>query len=102
MMFIAMKTDDGMMKGKTSLYCKVLGVSRQRVHNYLKEKDRPWKYQTLADAMVDIHNEDECNDTYGRIRMYQDLLLKQPESVILPSERTVYRVMDVQSASLME
>ena len=36
------------------------------------------KYQDLADAMRVIHAEDECNDTYGRIRMYQALLLKNP------------------------
>ena len=36
-----------------------------------------------------IHDEDEYNDTYGRIRMYQALLLRQPEGVRIPSERTV-------------
>lgn len=55
--------------------------------------ERPWKYQSLADAMLDICREDECNDTYGRIRMHQALQLKQPEGVQIPSERTVYRVM---------
>ena len=44
--------------------------------------------------MMDICNEDECNDTYGRIRMYQALQLKQPEGVHIPGERTVYRVME--------
>ena len=39
--------------------------------------------------MKEIISEDECNDTYGRIRMYQALLLKQPEGVHIPSERTV-------------
>ena len=43
--------------------------------------------------MLDICSEDECNDTYGRIRMYQALQLKQPEGVHIPGERTVYRVM---------
>ena len=38
--------------------------------------------------------EDECNDTYGRIRMYQALLMKQPEGIPIPGERTVYRVME--------
>ncbi len=41
-----------------------------------------------------IASEDECNDTYGRIRMYQALLLKQPEGIRIPGERTVYRVME--------
>ena len=44
--------------------------------------------------MLDISREDECNDTYGRIRMYQALQLKQPDRVPIPSERTVYRVME--------
>lgn len=44
--------------------------------------------------MKEIIREDECNDTYGRIRMYQALLLKQLTGVPIPSECTVYRVMD--------
>lgn len=72
----------------------MLGISRQGFYKYLANKDRPWKYQDLADAMKEIVSEDECNDTYGRIRMYQALLLKQPEGVQIPSERTVYRVME--------
>ena len=44
--------------------------------------------------MKEIIREDACNDTYGRIRMYQALLLKQPEGVHIPSERTVYRVIE--------
>lgn len=94
MMFIAMKTEDGSLKGKLSFYCRILGVSRQGFYKYLASKDRPWKYQDLADAMREILAEDECNDTYGRIRMYQALLLKQPEGVRIPGERTVYRVME--------
>lgn len=43
--------------------------------------------------MLDICAEDEYNDTYGRIRMYQALQLKQPNGVHIPSARTVYRVM---------
>ena len=81
-MFIAIKTDDGRIKGKISFYCKVLHVSRQAFNKFLKAKDTPWKYQALADAMLDICSEDECNDTYGRIRMYQALQLKQPEGVL--------------------
>ena len=93
-MFIAIRTEEGKIKGKISFYCRMLDVSRQAFHNYLKTKDLPWKYQSLADAMLDICREDECNDTYGRIRMHQALLLKQPEGVPIPSERTVYRVME--------
>ena len=90
MMFIAIKTKDGVIKGKLSFYCRMLGVSRQGFYKYLAIKDRPWKYQDLADAMRVIHAEDECNDTYGRIRMYQALLLKNPTGIKIPSERRVH------------
>ena len=73
MMFLALKTEDGRITGKISFYCRMLGISRQGFYKYLANKDRPWKYQNLADAMKEIINEDECNDTYGRIRMYQAL-----------------------------
>lgn len=92
-MFLAIKTEDGAIKGKISFYCRMLNVTRQGFYKYLANKDRPWKYRDLADAMRAIASEDECNDTYGRIRMYQALALKQPEGVRIPGERTVYRVM---------
>ena len=41
---------------------------------------------------MEILQEDECNDTYGRERMHKALLLKYPDFEI-PSETTVYRVM---------
>ena len=94
MMFIALKTEDGAIKGKISFCCRMLNVTRQGFYKYLADKDRPWKYQDLADAMWAIVAEDECNDTYGRTRMYQALLLKQPEGVRIPGERTVYRIME--------
>jgi len=46
--------------------------------------------------MRKIHNEDECNDSYGCVRMYQALLLKNQEGKLnceLPSENTVKKVM---------
>ena len=94
MMFLALKTEDGRIKGKIAFYCRMLGVSRQGFYKYLANKNRPWKYQELADTMQEICSEDECNDTYGRIRMYQALLLKKVEGMYIPSERTVYRVME--------
>ncbi len=93
MMFIARKTEDGAIRGKISFCCRMLKVTRQGFYKYLADKDRQWKYQDLADAMRAIASEDECNDAYGRIRMYQALLLKQPEGVRIPGERTVYRIM---------
>ena len=43
--------------------------------------------------MQEICNEDQCNDTYGRMRMYQALQLKNPDGVKIPEEKTVYRIM---------
>ncbi len=91
MRFIALKAEDGGVKGKVSLYCRTLRVSRQGSYKYLANRDRPWKYQALADAMLEILAEDAYNDTYGRKRMYQALLLRQRSRVHIPSERTVYR-----------
>ena len=39
---------------------RILHVSRQGFYQYLANKDRPWKYQPLADAMKEILTEDEC------------------------------------------
>ncbi len=44
--------------------------------------------------MLKIRAEDVCNDTYGRIRMHQALQLKAKENVQIPSERTVYRIIE--------
>lgn len=94
MKFIAIKTDDGRIKGEISFCCRMLEVSREGFRKYLQNKDKPWKYASLADEILKIHSEDECNDTYGRIRMYQALMLKKPDNIHIPSERTVYRVME--------
>ena len=94
MKYIALRTEDGEKKGKIAFYCSVLGVSRQGFYQYLANRDRPWKYQVLADAMLEIVAEDACNDTYGRTRMRQALELKAPEGIAIPCERTVYRVME--------
>ena len=72
-MYIAIRTDDGRNIGKISFYCSTLQVSRQAFYDYLERKGKPWKYQSLADAMLKIHDEDEENADYGRVRMYQAL-----------------------------
>lgn len=59
MIFLALKTEDGRITGKISFYCRMLGVSRQGFYKYLANKDCPWKYQDLADAMKEIASEDE-------------------------------------------
>ena len=54
MKFIAKKTEDGTIKGDIAFYCRVLHVSRQGFYQYLENKDRPWKYQALAEAMMEV------------------------------------------------
>lgn len=93
MQFIDRKTDGGMIKGKIAFYCDVLDVTRQGFYWYLKQRDDPWKYENIAEKMRVIVEEDECNDTYERCRMNQALKLKYPNEDV-PSERTVYRIME--------
>ena len=45
--------------------CRTLHVSRQGFFQYLANKDCPWKYQPLADAMKEILTEDECKGCFG-------------------------------------
>lgn len=61
-------------------------------HTYVNRREKPWKYERLAEQIREIIAEDECNDTYGRVRIYEALKLKYPDEKI-PSERTVYRIM---------
>ena len=61
MKFIALKTKDGELKGDIFFYCRILHVSRQGFYQYLANKDRPWKYQPLADAMMEILEEDKSD-----------------------------------------
>ena len=93
MKFIALKTDNGNFTGKIAFCCRALDVTRQGFYDYLKNRDKPWKYETLAAEMMKIVTEDECNDTYGKVRMHEALLLKDPGNAKIPSESTVYRVM---------
>lgn len=96
MKFIAIKTEGGEIKGKLSLYCKALNVSRQAFYAYLSRKDRPWKYQHIADDMYEILAEDLYNDTYGRYRMHEAIKLRhEDEDFYIPSERTIYRIMEI-------
>ena len=96
MRYIAIKTDDGKVKGRISFYCKALEVSRQAFYDYIIHKNAPWKYQSLADEIMKIHSEDKHNDTYGRNRMYMALTLKKNSGKInidIPCETTVRKVM---------
>lgn len=93
MKFIDIKTEGGTIKGKIAFYCSALGVTRQGFYWYLKHRDAPWKYEGVAEKIRAVVAEDECNDTYGRYRMYQALKQQYPDDDI-PSERTVYRIME--------
>ena len=93
MKFIDSKIDGGIIKGKTALYCKLMEVSRQGFYDYLRAKNRPYKYEALVKEIAAIISEDEYNDTYGRIRMYQALKLRASEGVHIPCRETVRKVM---------
>lgn len=54
MKLVAKKMEDGRNQGNLSFYCRVLKVSRQGFYKYQKLKNKPWKYQELADAMIAI------------------------------------------------
>ena len=98
LMYIAIRTDDGRNIGKISFYCSTLQVSRQAFYDYLERKGKPWKYQPLADAILKIHDEDEENADYGRVRMYQALKYRKEvgklDGIKIPCEATVRSVME--------
>jgi len=75
----------------------ILGVSPQGYYNYLKSLEKPYKYDILLAEITQIIAEDECNDTYGSMRIWEALhykkSLKNGEFPDIPHERTVYRIM---------
>ena len=58
------------MKGKLTFYCRMLHVSRQAFYKYLQRKDRPWKYQKLADEMMAFHPWSRDNNTIHLYRKH--------------------------------
>ena len=54
MKFIAIKTEDGTIKGKFRFNCEALEVSRQALRNYLASRNKPWKYEHLAELIKDV------------------------------------------------
>jgi len=91
-----MVTETGNIKGKISFYCSVLKVSRQGFYSYLENLSRPYKYKALVALIQQIIAEDECNDTYGSVRIWEALLLirdtHQPD-LHVPSQPTIARIM---------
>ena len=49
MKFIAIKTDDGTIKGKLAFYCRMLHVSRQGFYKYLSVKDQDKEIRRLKE-----------------------------------------------------
>ena len=88
-------TENGAITGKIAFYCRILKVTRQGFYNYLESLSRPYKYETLVALMKKIIAEDECNDTYGSVRMREALLLKKETDpdLVVPSQSTVARIM---------
>ena len=83
--------------GRISFYCRAMEVTRTAFYDYLDRKNKPWKYQPLADEMMKIHNEDKYNDCYGRERMYMALTQKKESGEIdidIPCESTVRKVVE--------
>ena len=51
MKFIAIKIEDGQIKGKLAFYCRMLHVSRQGFYNYLKARATHKGFSTPTPSM---------------------------------------------------
>ena len=92
MNFLAQKLSDGMSKHKVARYCRWLGVSRQGFYKFMAPSKKPWKHAAIAQEIHEIIAEDDWNDSYGKKRIWEALLLKHPNDG-LPSMTTIYRIM---------
>ena len=90
-MHISNSSDSNGIREKYSIaeLCRILDVSCQGYHKHIKNLDKPDKHAGLLAAIQAIGTEDEFNDTYGRPRLL-DALLLQGWSI---SESTLYRVL---------
>ena len=95
-----MKTEGGTVKGKIRFYCEALEVTRYGFYLYLENLNKPPKYADLIAKIYEIIDEDECNDTYGRERIFVALKLKREIAEAagedfpkIPSEGTVRKIM---------
>lgn len=68
--------------------CRLLDVTPQGYRKHLKSKTRPPKDAALLAAIQAILEEDEYNDTYGRERLHDSLVLQG----FTVSLSTIYRV----------
>jgi len=69
---------------------KTLGVTRGGYYKWLKNRNKPYKYESLLAKMKQILEEDKENSEYGVVRMYEALKYKYN---IKESQSTVARVM---------
>ena len=56
----------------------MLNVTREGFRQFLIDRKRPWKYAHIIELIKEILAEDEYNDMYGRVRMYEALTQKYP------------------------
>lgn len=92
MKFLAQKVSDGKGKQNIARYCRWLGISRQGFYKFMKPSEKPWKHAAIAQEIRDIIAEDDWNDSYGKKRIWEALLLKHPDGDI-PSITTIYRIL---------
>ena len=72
--------------------CQVLYVTKQGYYQWLRSKDKPYKYAVLLAQILEVLAEDpENGGSYGARRVF--LRLKQPEYGYSGSYSTIYRVM---------
>lgn len=72
----------------------MLGATREGFRKYLLNLDKPWKYEHIVELIKEILNEDEYNDMYGRIRMYEALINKYHREKI-SCEHTINKIMQI-------
>lgn len=70
----------------------MLSVTREGFRKYFKNRNKPWKYEHIVELIREILKEDEYNDMYGRIRMYEALANKFPNEKI-PCEHIINKIM---------
>jgi transposase InsO family protein len=68
--------------------CRLFDVSRQGYNKYKESLDKPPKHAALLAQIKAIIEEDEYNDSYGRNRIHDALILRS----IKTSISTVYRI----------
>ena len=92
-MFIRLNTK----RYEVEFMCRLLEVTRQGYYNYLKQLTKSYKYTLLLAEIKKIIAEDECNDTYGSMRIWEALIFRKSQNntsfPFVPSERTIYRLM---------